>query len=274
MIQNADDASYENAKKAKEAPFLCFNVHPNELIVDSNEDGFRVVDVRAICATGESSKKDLVGTIGEKGFGFKSVFNIANQVHVQSGFWSFRFEHRKDDDGLGMVIPLWTQDEPLPPNVRTRIKLRYPEDEKDILKNLIAEFERLPETVIFFLERIKRLEMVFHNVNHSLQKMTFEKRDDPNHQYVFIVTQIDERDECTHKYKVVSGKISGLPEDDGRLQREGNDKPDIVLAFPVEPEDDHPSISERGQHVFAFLPLYRQPQIPVRTTLIQPLKRL
>lgn len=51
-------------------------------------------NVRAICSTGESTKTNTSGYIGEKGIGFKSVFKAASKVHIQSGPFSFFFEHR------------------------------------------------------------------------------------------------------------------------------------------------------------------------------------
>lgn len=64
---------------------MVFAVLPNELRVDINEDGFTLLDVLSLCATGQSSKKLDEESTGEKGFGFKAVFGIADQIHVQSG---------------------------------------------------------------------------------------------------------------------------------------------------------------------------------------------
>jgi hypothetical protein len=148
------------ALKISQTPFLAFDIRSDELIVDSNQDHFEVANVEAICATGESSKKDNPDTIGEKGLGFKSVFGVANQVHVQSGLWSFRFEHPKNDEGLGMVTPLWTDPNALPAGVKTRFKLRYAEEDKNMQKQLVAEFAKLPETVIFSLKKVEELRIV------------------------------------------------------------------------------------------------------------------
>ncbi len=42
------------------------------------------------------------GFIGEKGIGFKSVFKVANVVHVASGHYQFKLDRREP---LGMILP-------------------------------------------------------------------------------------------------------------------------------------------------------------------------
>ena len=92
-------------------PAMTFTVFPKELCVDINEDGFALLDVLSICDTGQSSKRLDEESTGEKGFGFKAVFGVADQVHVQSGLWSFRFEHQRHQDGMGMIYETyWSMD--------------------------------------------------------------------------------------------------------------------------------------------------------------------
>ncbi|KAF1351570.1 hypothetical protein EJ07DRAFT_159316 [Lizonia empirigonia] len=96
VVQNADDSHYRNIFKQGGSAFLRFTITPKTLDIETNEDGFTRANVEAICATGKSSKKASATEdfTGEKGFGFKSVFSIAEEVRIQSGVWSFRFEHR------------------------------------------------------------------------------------------------------------------------------------------------------------------------------------
>ena len=90
LIQNSDDCKY------------ALNVLPSfsvklkdrtTLIVTSNELGFTQANVRAITAIGESTKKALdsgnTQQIGEKGVGFKSVFNVAKSVEIHSNGFDF-----------------------------------------------------------------------------------------------------------------------------------------------------------------------------------------
>jgi hypothetical protein len=85
---------------------MTFTVFPKELRVDVNEDGFALLDVLSTCDTGQSSKQLDEDSTGEKGFGFKACFDVADQVLIQSGLWSFRFEHQRHQDGMGMITPI------------------------------------------------------------------------------------------------------------------------------------------------------------------------
>jgi len=59
-------------------PEMIFTVFPKELRVDINEEGFTLLDVLSICDTGQSSKRLNEKSTGEKGFGFKAVFGVAD----------------------------------------------------------------------------------------------------------------------------------------------------------------------------------------------------
>ena len=155
---------------------MTFRIRPNELVVETNEIGFTRANVQAICATGESSKSQDQNTTGEKGLGFKSVFGIANRVHVRSGNWSFRFEHQRGQDGLGMVTPIWTSFESdLPAGVGTRFTLSYAETDDDPLPVLVTEMDEIDATAIFALRKLKRLVIVFEDVLGRNWARTVEK---------------------------------------------------------------------------------------------------
>lgn len=82
-----------------------------------------------MCSTDESSKVIDESSTGEKGIGFKSVFGIATEVHIQSGIWSFGFHHEAHDDGIGMVTPEWQMPKQIFSNelksVGTQLTLQY-----------------------------------------------------------------------------------------------------------------------------------------------------
>jgi hypothetical protein len=86
LIQNADDSSYSKVCSDKVPPYLRFKVTRDTLVVETNQDGFKRANIEAICATGKSSKKmtDTNDQNGEKGFDFKLVFSVAEEVQVQS----------------------------------------------------------------------------------------------------------------------------------------------------------------------------------------------
>jgi hypothetical protein len=261
ILQNADDAKYS----ATRLPCLTFRIRSSEIIIDLNEDGFTRANVESICSTGESSKADDADTTGEKGFGFKSIFGIARQVHIQSGFWSFRFEHRRNEDGLGMITPIWTEptSESIPAGIGTRFRLKYAEENDTFLRRIVAEFEKLPDITVFALRNLKRLAIAFEGVAGRNYEVSFEKEGSFGQGEIRIFTRVfgqsDQHQQAETKIRVFQAPISDLPLDESRSSKIS----DIVVGFQVDPESGQPVIPGRGQQVFAFLPIQRLPQLPV-----------
>jgi HSP90 family molecular chaperone len=161
VIQNADDSHYDNLESTRSQSFLRLVVTPKTFVIETNEDGFNRKNVEAICATGKSSKKGSSSNeyTGEKGFGFKSVFSIADEVRIQSGLWSFRFEHDQGDDGLGMVTPLDATTDELPIDITTRIILRLTPKADQEYKKLLNAVLDVPDTTLFFLRKLSTVRM-------------------------------------------------------------------------------------------------------------------
>ena len=149
MIQNAEDSSYSWAVSQGHIPFIRFTLLPDRILVDSNEDGFSEHDVHAICNIGESMKDNASGYIGEKGIGFKSVFEVASKVHVQLGPFSFSFHHMYGDNGLGMVTPQNEDHDFLPEDVRTWFALHLAKAEE--FTTLEEEMITIPDTLVLFI---------------------------------------------------------------------------------------------------------------------------
>ncbi|KAF2001815.1 hypothetical protein P154DRAFT_574818 [Amniculicola lignicola CBS 123094] len=265
LIQNADDASYKNAVKENEMPFLKITLYSRQLVIETNEDGFTRANVEAICATGKSSKKASTQDdyIRERGFGFKSIFAVADQVRIQSGIWSFRFEHRQGDQGLGMVTPLETEPETLSSWCTTKITLKL-HTEGDRLKSCDAITE-LPDTTLFFLQRLRKLGIYTRQDDVTvcvLVSKTITKSGLPSSGRVTIESQLRNITTSYRKteksvYHVFSHIISKMPSD---ARRPGRKETEVVLGFPTDAATEQPRISALGQHNFAYLPLQRLPQ--------------
>jgi hypothetical protein len=251
LIQNAEDNNYSRAKRNGTLPYITFAVYSDRIVVDSNEDGFNEANVRAICSTGDSTKKTSQGYIGEKGIGFKSVFKVASKVHIQSGPFSFYFKHEKGDSGLGMVTPINEEGESLPKEVTTRITLHLQDPSKS--EQHIRELRDLPDTLLLFLTKIKVLTVIIHDDRSKLlSRATFR--------YGYVDStgcgkltksqyEGDSSVDLVNSYRITKRHLSNLPEDEAR---ENNHQAEVVLAFPVS-EQDTPIIKQ--QHTFAFLPL-------------------
>lgn len=264
LLQNADDADHASTV----IPCLTFRLRSDVLIVDSNERGFTEDNVVSICSTGDSSKKGDSQTTGEKGYGFKSVFGIANMVHIQSDKWSFRFEHHRGGDGLGMVTPHWTEpsSELFPPEVTTRFRLSLIDTDPEGLSGLMKEFDDLPDTVVFALRRLTKIEIIYENVLGRHQQRTIEREGKHSDGEILITKHIQSlgvektaETKTKTKIRTISHKADDLPVN--ALQDQ--DRSLIILGFQVDTDTGFPVIPDRGQHAFAFLPVQRLSQLPV-----------
>ncbi|RAR05911.1 hypothetical protein DDE83_007182 [Stemphylium lycopersici] len=259
LIQNADDSAYCVAHGASVQPFLRFEVSPETVMVETNEDGFTRANIEAICATGKSSKKTSAADnhIGEKGFGFKSVFAIADEVHIQSGIWSFRFEHSEGDDGIGMVTPLDAEPANLPADVTTRITLRLTQTTENEYQKLLDAFNGMPETTIFFLQRLQKVHVRVTALDGAVRDSIFEKQAVDASVSRIQITRQDSEDTPvtdTSLFRCVEHVVDNMPKD---KRRKGRKSASVKLAFPVDPDTHQPKLSKLGQHAFAYLPLQR-----------------
>ena len=233
---------------------MTFKLFPNEIIVDSNEDGFKEENVKSICEVAKSTKKEQRGYIGEKGIGFKSVFRVASDVHIQSGPWSFFFEHNRGDSGIGMVTPFHREhDTSLPLNVRTRIRLRLAATTD--IDSLVNEVSGLPDSLLMFLSKIRKLTVITFSADESMSKTiySYHYHDEDRRG---ILTKFTEATgsptrETIYHYHITKRSLRNLPKATARPK---TTEVEIVLAFPIDP-DAVPVIEQ--QHVFAFLPVQR-----------------
>lgn len=259
MIQNADDAKYAEAdENGAIIPCITFRVRHRELVVDLNEKGFSLIDVLTICDTGESSKKNDGETTGEKGFGFKAVFGIASEVHIQSGPWSFSFKHQRHEDGIGMISPIWRTATQLPREVGTRITLIFSDPEQEFLADLCARMESQPETIVSFLKKLRKIEIIFEHVLGRDYKKSFE-RVDTTHRGYREIKSINGSACKHHYYRSFAREVKGMPPREGRTK----DVSTVGIWLPVSNfEDCEPEISSDGQFVSAFLPVCQIAQLP------------
>jgi hypothetical protein len=261
LIQNAEDNDYTSAIGAGKDPFLRFSLYPNRLLVECNENGFKEAHVRDICSIGDSSKShhrntDEEGYIGEKGIGFKSVFNVAKKVHIQSEPFSFAFEHDRHsdaDEGLGMITPINHDYEDLPGDVQTRFTLSLLDStlETSSFEKRREELENLPDPLLLFLKKLVELQVnVYPNTKQSTQTTyRVSSRGQDLETITKTVNLNGESMRTTHRYHVVRRKIQNLPHHDARKNiRQAS----VVLAFPVN-DNEEPALER--QHVYAYLPL-------------------
>ncbi|KAL2817700.1 hypothetical protein BDW59DRAFT_165856 [Aspergillus cavernicola] len=239
MIQNAEDCSYESAMSQGKDPVLEFEVHPNRIVVESNEDGFEESHVRAICSAGRRLKE---GKIGEKGLGFKSIFKVASKVQIQSGPFCFSLRHREGENGLGMVAPVNEIHEVLPREVRTRFTLFavHPEQYEDFGDKL-ANF---PHTIVAFLSKLKTVKFWNWTLQGAMSLKSFNRSLIGSS---LICNEHGDIEMTTHEYVYFRKRVTGLP------PRESRPVPtdvEMVLAFPVDGQ-----VVSTQPFAHAYLPL-------------------
>jgi hypothetical protein len=242
-------------------PEMTFTVFSKELCVDINEDGFALLDVLSICDTGQSSKQLDEESTGEKGFGFKAVFGVADQVRVQSGLWSFRFEHQRHLDGMGMITPIWEQREQLPDGVRTRFRLRYSMSEGDsleTLRNIWTRLEAQHASLLFALRKLRKISIDFRGVEGRNHTTCFEKSFSSSEKITRITSSVAGKI-TDHFYQTFARTVRDMPKQIERSRSVSS----IKIALPVTAQTGgSPKIEANGQFVFAYLPVMQMAQLP------------
>lgn len=242
---------------------MSFHVYSHQIVVECNEDGFTRENLRAICNVGQSSKTGGQGYIGEKGIGFKSVFMVAWKVHIQSGDFSFYFEHKKGDSGMGMITPVWEDADLILDGPLTRITLFLHETGLEAQdrqqETTLQQFRELQATFLLFMKNLQRIEVSMYEEN-KVSSTTFSMHRQ-GHDRVTLERQTTESGNVQRHmqhYHIFKGTTSGLPQSENRtytaaeLSNKTYANADVVLAFPLTP-DSVPIVET--QDVFAFLPI-------------------
>ena len=244
LIQNADDAKYTE----ESTPTLDLTYRHNRLCTDCNELGFTRENVDAICKIGRSTKKNQVGSTGEKGVGFKSVFGVAGCVWIASNDYTFKFD---SSNPMGMLILIW-EDPPAGArrtNSSMYFQLRPGIDERRVFSGL----HHLGGKVLIFLHKLRRIQL--HIELESGDKVCYNvEREDLTSSDGLLMTRLrfsGEEFSTPHMkdYLVCHYRISDMPEE---TKRPGRSKSDIKLAFLVN-ELGQPVLE--SQDVYAFLPV-------------------
>ncbi|OBT74408.1 hypothetical protein VF21_06830 [Pseudogymnoascus sp. 05NY08] len=256
LTQNVEDCPFNLSKSI---PWLSFEVHPNRVIVESNQNGFYENDVRQICRTGRSWKRRQHGFVGEKGIGFKAVFQVASRVHIQSNAFSFYFEYNRHGtvvERLGLVTPL-LGDDPIPVEERPLTRMTLTPNTR--YESLVAHFDNVHPTLLLFLSKIQKISITVHRQPSGGTITTFSKKapeEDTSANLTLLVKTVQDLAEASDKdidisqYYIFRNLITGLSEDEARPGRDGCE---LVLAFQVD-EGDRP-IKPTQYDVFAYLPV-------------------
>lgn len=172
LIQNVDDCDYEFTNKCLK---IKFDDNYGHIVFEYNEIGFMPRNVFAITGIAEESKNinpDKI-EIGEKGIGFKTVFGIAESVHIESGYFSFELYKNN------FTIP-----EPRYENfshtIGTRLTLKMnPTTVKEIYREIVEKYRDknvlLSKNPILFLNKLTSVQFYvdsFRNLEFNVTRST------------------------------------------------------------------------------------------------------
>ena len=236
LIQNADDNEYDDSVY----PSLSFRLKDDCLVVVNNELGFRDENVRSLCSAAQSTKKNKKGYIGEKGIGFKSIFQITDAPEIHSNGFHFRFDRTNPKDLLGYVVPHWHESDS-PFDERTTSLVIPSKAGRFFPQETLVDVDG---TLLLFLGKLRQLE-----VTSPGRQEIFTRRDSG---VVTTLAASKSGEEPTHK-DYLRKRIDLDTSDILEPKREGIVSSEMVLAFPL--SDAGEAAPSPGCATYAFLPI-------------------
>ena len=242
LLQNADDNQYP----ASVAPALAISVQPDGIIVTNNEVGFREENVRAIATIGNSTKRAAkANATGEKGIGFKAVFNVTPRPEIHSNGFHFCFDTTKYGN-LGMVVPEWLPSAAHRGSIGETVIVLPAASQLAAPLDLIEQFT--PE-LLLFMRRLRRIRFVDDRIAASVELLRTD------HDGLCTVqrsvtqggqTTTQQHRFFRHEHEVVVGDLQ-------EEKRPGIAKSTVVVAIPL---DKAGSVDKSTlRKLFAFLPV-------------------
>lgn len=240
LIQNADDNAYSDGIE----PQIRITLAPNALTIWNNEQGFRPENVQALCSVGRSTKAKKAGFIGEKGIGFKSVFQVSNTPEIHSSGFHFRFDMSDPERHLGYIVPNWISPDPSLSADGTTIVLPAKKGE-EFSASVLSE---LDPRLLLFLRKLRQI-----NLRMPDEEISMRCVDDDGMvvleatRLVEGVPQMDQRGRFLRVATAVA--MDGVPDDKRPLVNES----ELILAFPI--NDAGKALAAPDCATFAFLPI-------------------
>ncbi len=236
LIQNAEDNNYAPAVIDR---FIEFTVGLDAIEVHNNEIGFNRRNVEALCAVGLSTKRErTLGYIGEKGIGFKSVFQVSAEPAIFSAGFCFAF------DDVDKIVPHW-RDPPsrIDPLDGTTIMLKLRPDYKQGGRRPIgAQVAEIDPRLMLFLRNLTRIVVSDRTAGRRVEF----RRSDAGDECVRV-----EGGGAESTWRLFPRAIE-VPERIQEEKRKGVHRRKLVVAFRA--DADGRCVPDRESPVFAFLP--------------------
>jgi hypothetical protein len=250
IIQNADDNKYAE----KETPMISISVFPEHVKIECNELGFSRENVQALCRAGRSSKPPGQGYTGEKGIGFKSVFKLANRVHIRSEPFYFQLDQKRD---LGMITPQWDKKffkYHAAGHQTTIILDQICDGSRNFSSALQKDIGGIDPALLIFLRRIERLHLTLFmsasDVEPTIRKSFRRVKWTPTSGIVLLKDENTCTDHHFYKHHFTT-KFKGA-----ESRRPNVTETEIVLAFPLTKTFKlYVPLIQKHNFAFAWLPL-------------------
>lgn len=162
-----------------------------------------------------------------------------------------------------MFIPQPVRGLPLSEEIRTRIAIRYCDG---YTNRIVKALRGLSHDTVMFLRKITRLTIQYEVIQSAAEmssKVIFRRQPSvlpTSGQIVTLSTIRDlKSDSSKNRYRLYKHAIPNMPEDPRRQKS----TVEMQLAFPVNRNGDKPLISLAGETMFAFLPMWKERQLPV-----------
>lgn len=241
LLQYINGKTFATAKAAKATPFLTLKVYPGGIIAECNSDDLIKEDLPAICQPVDKEQT--------KAANFKTIVAAAKRTHIQSGNFSFEFQHNIFDlDNCHVMRPVWVTPSQTVSAGTTRITLYFHDqgskDEIQYLRNIIvSQFEGFGQESILFLNNIQSLKVEYREDDKMLRSRHFEKQTVDEHRVSVKVTTVDrqrnEEDTRTHLF---------------HLTKSDDPATNLILAFPLT-DDFKAEVGSTSTKILNLLPL-------------------
>lgn len=248
LLQNAND--YPQAiNDVKQKVDVAFHLTLSSLVFMHSGAVFNEKNIAAICSINDKEKDTNKDAIGYKGIGFKTVFLDNENVYLQTGDYSFRFDRQATRDIVDtpwQILPIWTNYQELTPAERTifthasdkfRVKFSLKPTKIETLRNSEHNYAKMfqdifkNERVILFIPNLSSVKVYLNGTpipdivcsrdNASWRVDDFKKDIAPEITEA-INSDIDEQEDAgglkipTKYYNFNSTKVSFACEIDGR----------------------------------------------------------
>ncbi|KAF5625626.1 hypothetical protein F52700_8991 [Fusarium sp. NRRL 52700] len=244
ILRYANSRSFNKVLAASETPSITFRIHDyDRIVIEYNDDGLTKADLEAIC---QPVTKEQTGECN-----FRTIVVANRKVHIQSGNFSFDFQHNILDPQDSIMRPVWVSPTEIVPNNMTRITLYLhgqgsKEEVENLRRTICSQFEKLNDASLVFLKDIKWMRSEFlDGTGFVIRSKAWQKSNLVKHGVCMDFTYADQRTE-SKVYHVTDHSAD-------------SSAAHVTLAFPLVLEFTPRVYGAEAVQLFNFIPLCASP---------------